>query len=472
LSTNVIVSGNTFAFYGADIANTDLTLGRNSGGVDGLMFSGNTVKNATFQGLYSLSRNWSVRGNTFLFDKEIDTTKPVVLLNYSGGTTVEFCDNTVTVTKTPIFYTSVDTSTDAITTTANHGLTNGTRVRIYRYENGGSGIVDGASYWAGATTTNTLTLYDSEANAIAGGGTGKIDITTDVSLRWNTLPEIVPFGRNPVAAVELSNRSGNNNPTRVYVSGNIFNGPIDVGVVAKTRDADYIGNEVNVTGQFLRGSIFACLITASRNTFDERIDRPMLVRTDQIGRNTRLHLDGNTTSLNGPWPRKLDNLHLSTGTRLEILNPDDTVNYRTVRSSGYVSNSTGGLAWVTGTAYGVGDVVASDSRNYVCVIAGTSTNAPSGTGDSFGIIADGAIRWANLGSTQTAGFVGHDYTAGGNAAFSSSVLINTTTGALILPRMSEAERDAIASPINGMQIYNFTSNKMQVRASGAWVDLH
>jgi hypothetical protein len=40
------------------------------------------------------------------------------------------------------------------------------------------------------------------------------------------------------------------------------------------------------------------------------------------------------------------------------------------------------------------------------------------------------------------------------------------------PRMSTAQRDAIASPPDGLMLYNNTTNKLQVRAAGAWVDLH
>jgi hypothetical protein len=40
------------------------------------------------------------------------------------------------------------------------------------------------------------------------------------------------------------------------------------------------------------------------------------------------------------------------------------------------------------------------------------------------------------------------------------------------PRMSSATRDAIASPTNGLVIWNVTTSKLQVRAAGVWTDLH
>lgn len=45
----------------------------------------------------------------------------------------------------------------------------------------------------------------------------------------------------------------------------------------------------------------------------------------------------------------------------------------------------------------------------------------------------------------------------------------STTGALIVPRMTTAERDAMGAVANGAVIYNTTTNKMNFRENGAWV---
>lgn len=59
-----------------------------------------------------------------------------------------------------------------------------------------------------------------------------------------------------------------------------------------------------------------------------------------------------------------------------------------------------------------------------------------------------------------------------NAPETSAVLeLRSTTGAFLLTRLTSTERDALTA-VNGMVIYNTTTDKTQARAAGAWVDLH
>jgi hypothetical protein len=61
-------------------------------------------------------------------------------------------------------------------------------------------------------------------------------------------------------------------------------------------------------------------------------------------------------------------------------------------------------------------------------------------------------------------------TASPNA--SAKLEISSTTQGVLFPRMTTTQRDAISSAANGLVIYNSSTDKLQVRAAGAWVDLH
>jgi len=52
----------------------------------------------------------------------------------------------------------------------------------------------------------------------------------------------------------------------------------------------------------------------------------------------------------------------------------------------------------------------------------------------------------------------------------TSATFTTTTGALTIPRLTTAQRDAL-TPVNGMLIYNSTTAKFQGYEAGAWVNL-
>jgi len=61
-------------------------------------------------------------------------------------------------------------------------------------------------------------------------------------------------------------------------------------------------------------------------------------------------------------------------------------------------------------------------------------------------------------------------TASPNVA--SKLDVTSTTGGVLFPRMTTTQRDAIASPPDGLVVYNTTAAKLQVRAASAWADLH
>ena len=43
---------------------------------------------------------------------------------------------------------------------------------------------------------------------------------------------------------------------------------------------------------------------------------------------------------------------------------------------------------------------------------------------------------------------------------------------MVLPRITTTQRDAISTDVDGMVVYNTSTNKFQGRANSTWVDLH
>ena len=91
----------------------------------------------------------------------------------------------------------------------------------------------------------------------------------------------------------------------------------------------------------------------------------------------------------------------------------------------------------------------------------------------MGLIPAGAGRWnfyaAGDAPNYFAGKVGIGVTA---PAASAALDVTSTTAGVLFPRMTTTQRDAISSPADGLVVYNTTDVKLQVRAGGAWVDLH
>jgi hypothetical protein len=59
---------------------------------------------------------------------------------------------------------------------------------------------------------------------------------------------------------------------------------------------------------------------------------------------------------------------------------------------------------------------------------------------------------------------------GGNPATSAVLTLTATDGALLLPRMTTAQQNALTAA-NGMILYNTTTNKIQGYENGSWVDI-
>jgi hypothetical protein len=129
-------------------------------------------------------------------------------------------------------------------------------------------------------------------------------------------------------------------------------------------------------------------------------------------------------------------------------------------------NITPGYAWTSG------EVVTPAKMNSAAaptaaLAAATIVNADVST---TAAIAGSKIA-PNFGSqnvvTTGAGGIG---TA--TPAASAQLDVASTSKGFLPPRLTTAERDAIAAPAAGLVLYNSTTNKLQVRTNTAWADLH
>lgn len=125
-------------------------------------------------------------------------------------------------------------------------------------------------------------------------------------------------------------------------------------------------------------------------------------------------------------------------------------------TSGATDKTGGNLNFYTGISTGTGGGVgAGGSINFA-----TATPGSTGTGNNF---------QTTKMTIQNDGAVG----IGTVTPDASAILdVTSTTGGILFPRMTTTQRDAISGPDDGLVIYNSTTSKLQVRAGGAWVDLH
>lgn len=124
--------------------------------------------------------------------------------------------------------------------------------------------------------------------------------------------------------------------------------------------------------------------------------------------------------------------------------------------------STGDNNTIIGYNTGRGITTGSNNTIIGALLSGLSSSLANNI-----IIADGAgNRRINVDASGRVGI-------GTNTPSTAALLdVTSTTGGVLFPRMTGTQRDAISTPPDGLVIYNTTTNKLQVRAASAWVDLH
>ena len=116
------------------------------------------------------------------------------------------------------------------------------------------------------------------------------------------------------------------------------------------------------------------------------------------------------------------------------------------------------------------DSGAADANRIRFGASGTGLGIEMATGLALDFAIAGSTAFLHLTATE-GNFTQHLLIgAAANPATSAILELQTTTGALLLSRMTTTQRDALTA-VNGMIIYNTTDNVIQGYENGAWVDI-
>ena len=152
---------------------------------------------------------------------------------------------------------------------------------------------------------------------------------------------------------------------------------------------------------------------------------------------------------------------------LSQLETRNTVNGENIWSAAFFDD-TPFAAGVGGGIYFLGRVNATIGESGFAAIRGIKAN-----GISDDVLGELQFLTGTNGNTEAMridelGNVGIGTTS---PATSAKLEVSSTTGALLFPRMTTAQRDALTA-VDGMVVYNTSLSKLQVRAGGSWISLH
>jgi hypothetical protein len=151
---------------------------------------------------------------------------------------------------------------------------------------------------------------------------------------------------------------------------------------------------------------------------------------------------------------------------VETVSDTQAPNFTSIRSNAGPAAVTDGRrlgAWRAFGYDGVGDII---GMRIAAEVDGTPGVNDMPTRIIFEVTADGAAAVTERMRIDQAGRVGIG--TAGAVATSAILELASTTGALLVSRMTTAQRNALTA-INGMIIYNSTTGEFNFREGGAWV---
>ena len=161
------------------------------------------------------------------------------------------------------------------------------------------------------------------------------------------------------------------------------------------------------------------------------------------------------------------------GIGVNSLNDVTTAGNNTALGYGTLSQSTGigntAVGYVAGAANMTG--IKNTYLGYQANASGPGYSNSTALGNGAEVTSSNMIRLGNTDVTAvtTDGAIGIGTNSPNNAA---ALEVVSTTKGVLMPRMSETQRDAISSPVAGLVIFNLTTSKLQVYTGGAWENLH
>lgn len=176
-------------------------------------------------------------GNTFTGSS---TSGHAIRLSSTG--TVNFSGNTFTsygpAARSFNAATGVNTTTDVITLDDTHGYSDGDPA--YFQDQGGTaptGLTDGNLYYVRSESTTTITLYDTSAHAIAGGATGRADISVAGSGTQYIYSAAAAIYNNSGGAVTINVTDGGTSPSIRNSDGSSTTVNVNANVTVTIKDA-------------------------------------------------------------------------------------------------------------------------------------------------------------------------------------------------------------------------------------------